>query len=301
MKTAQQILDIALSLMDERLVDGSLSTDDTALYAVNTPFLLNQLQTELLRDADYYKTLDLSFNPIKAISGGFHVRTHTDEDINFLGNELTKAYYFEVDDDATVYVEDYTGSWNTLETITATSESGFTAYKGIVTPTANATKSRIRFSGDYYYNYRNTALYSQPFATDDKVPEYRGFRKVSMASDFGILVDHIKEQPNGNYVKSGNFKWENNNTLFVNHNYSGSIRMNYKPIPVFITILSETLSLDDYLSVSVLPYGLAAKLLIHEDLTKADYFEQKYQEALFKIKQPKPANADDIVDVYGGF
>lgn len=302
--TINDIFQITMDLMDERLENGELSTDDTIEYKRKTPGLLNQLQAEILKNADYYKSYDLSFYPMQTLMGSFDVKEHSSEDVNEECAGSTKAYYFEVDNDSTVYIEDYTGVWNTLKTISATSTNGFTAYKGIVTPTAGATQSRIRFSGSYYYRYRNYALYEQPFASDSDVPVYKANVPYTMPSDFRELVEIIKEYPQRSYDVSGNFKWENNLTLLVDYNYKGSIRINYRPKPTTLTYddsLSGVLVVDDVVATTVLPYALAARLLIHEDLTKADYYEQKYQEALFIVMKPKPAQFDDIEDIYGGF
>ena len=299
-KTLTEIFRITMGLMDEILDTGLLSSDDTISYEVRVPSLVNQLQVEILRDSEQYSFKNYSFNKIDIVAGNFSVVAHKNEDKYLLGSSSAKAYYFEVDNDATVYIEDYDGSWNTLKTVSATSTGGFTAYKGIVTPTANATASRIRFSGSYYYNIINTALYDQTFELDADVPVYRPYVKIDLPDDFGILVDVVVETTQ-NYFHTPDYKMENNSDLYVAYAFTGSLRVNYRPIPALTTTLTDSVSLDDYTAVSVLPYGLAAKLLIHEDLTKADYFEQKYQEALFKIKQPKPAQASDIEDAYGGF
>lgn len=74
-----------------------------------------------------------------------------------------------------------------------------------------------------------------------------------------------------------------------------------RPAPPDLPDFGSVLALDDALCRAVLPYGLAAHLLLDENRSLAAYFNQRYQEqlALFK-KRGTPAAAEPIEDVYGG-
>ncbi len=68
-----------------------------------------------------------------------------------------------------------------------------------------------------------------------------------------------------------------------------------------ITSFEEDIGLDDALAQGVLPYGLAAHLLLGENDTMASFFIQRYQELVNSIGARKPAEWEDILPAYGGF
>ena len=51
--------------------------------------------------------------------------------------------------------------------------------------------------------------------------------------------------------------------------------------PVVIESLEQPLQVDDIKAQTLLTNGLAAQLMLHEDKTLANYFEQRYQDELF--------------------
>ena len=67
-----------------------------------------------------------------------------------------------------------------------------------------------------------------------------------------------------------------------------------------ITDFESPIDLDDGICQGVLPYGLAAHLLLDENPDVAAYFNQRYQELLLQMKNGLPAEAQDIEDLYGG-
>ena len=73
-----------------------------------------------------------------------------------------------------------------------------------------------------------------------------------------------------------------------------------RPICPRIADFTTPLGLDDGLCVGVLPYGLAAHLLLDENPTAAGFFQQRYEEGLARAMRGIPAESEDIVDVYGG-
>lgn len=66
-----------------------------------------------------------------------------------------------------------------------------------------------------------------------------------------------------------------------------------------IAELSDTLDLDDAVAQGALPYGLASRLLLGENDTLADFFEQKFQEMLGKLGKTSPAQFESIPLYYG--
>lgn len=74
-----------------------------------------------------------------------------------------------------------------------------------------------------------------------------------------------------------------------------------RPILQPITSLYETLDLDDYCAGTVMPYGLAAHLLLDENPASAGFFQQRYEELLRGLQQGrgKLSASEDIEDLYG--
>lgn len=58
-------------------------------------------------------------------------------------------------------------------------------------------------------------------------------------------------------------------------------------------------SLDDYICRTVLPYGLAAHLLLDENPAMAGFFQQRYEELKRSLANGIAAVSEDIIDVYG--
>ena len=74
-----------------------------------------------------------------------------------------------------------------------------------------------------------------------------------------------------------------------------------RPICPTIDDFDTAIGLDDYICQSVLPYGLAAHLLMQEDPSSANYFQQRYDELKALLSRGLPAESEDIEDVYGCF
>jgi hypothetical protein len=300
--TAQEVLDIVYALGDE-LDETTGNPDDTEDLQVRTPGILTALQAELIKNGDVFTPYEISHKPTVNMLGytsGFDYVEFTGEDKIYEVSGNVRAYYFEVSDDATVYVEDYTGSWNVLATINAApTVGGYTAYKGVVTPTAGASKSRLRFSGTYRYVFTNYAMFSVRFASSGDVPTYRPWVKYPMPSDFKSVDQIIEEYPQRQYTKSSNYKWEGRADLYVNYYFEGNIRIIYRPIPAKITALTDVLQVDDVTARSVLPWGLGMELY-KTDETKFAYFRDRYMGMKALSMEKPPVTEQPITDLYGG-
>ncbi|MBR6312799.1 MAG: hypothetical protein IKR51_07475 [Oscillospiraceae bacterium] len=73
-----------------------------------------------------------------------------------------------------------------------------------------------------------------------------------------------------------------------------------RPVLPRVTAMSQELGLDEGVALGVLPYGLAAHLVLDEDPSLAGYFSQRYSEQLAAAARAIPARAVDIERVYGG-
>ena len=74
-----------------------------------------------------------------------------------------------------------------------------------------------------------------------------------------------------------------------------------RPVLMPLPDLSTPIDLDDYCAGTVLPYGLAAHLLLDENPSAAGYFQQRYDELKMALMRGagKLAESEDIVDLYG--
>ncbi len=299
MYTAQDIFNITADLIDERLANGTINATTTAVYKARTPGILNLWQSENVNNGDLYKTHEISNTPIPNLLGltsGFDIKEFIGTDLTFEGQGQPKAYYFEADAPCTVYIEDFTTQWNTLATITVPdSITSFTAFKGIVTPTDGSTKCRIRATGQYYFRIVNRALFGVTFQAD-RIPTYRPWVMHQMPDDFKSIDQIIDEVPDRQYTKETSYKWEGRKDLYINYYFIGNIRIVYKPVPVQITALTQTLEVDEVTSMSA-AYFLAAHLLT-EDPNSASFFNQRYLELKALSNTKTPASIQDIIDVY---
>ena len=72
-----------------------------------------------------------------------------------------------------------------------------------------------------------------------------------------------------------------------------------RPIAAVIGDFETPIPLDDYISQTVLPYGLAAQLLLDENPSAASFFQQRYEELRNGLAKGFPTGSRAIVDLYG--
>ena len=72
-----------------------------------------------------------------------------------------------------------------------------------------------------------------------------------------------------------------------------------RPILAVIQSFDQVIGMDDYICQSVLPYGLAAQLLLDENPDSASFFQQRYEEMRMNLAKGIPQQSESISDVYG--
>ena len=72
-----------------------------------------------------------------------------------------------------------------------------------------------------------------------------------------------------------------------------------RPILEVIQSFDQVIGMDDYICQSVLPYGLAAQLLLDENPDSASFFQQRYEEMRMNLAKGLPKQSEAISDVYG--
>lgn len=309
--TIEQLFTRACSLVDSLKDDGTVDASTTSDYRGRTLTLVDMAQKELIRQGDYYKIYEFSRKPIQSMFGymsGFDIQQYkANEDLKFeVSNDKyggVKAYYFEADGSSgTAYIEDYTSQWNTLATINLSNSTiGFVSYKGTVTPTAGATKSRIRFSGSYYYNVVNYALFNYAFQSN-KVPIYRPWVPIELPSDLKMIDKVVSEYPPLKYANDTFYKIEfsaNIQILYIDYYFEGKIRVQYYPIPTTPTSMSDSILIDD-VTAQAISYYLAMNFVATEQneyLTSL--FKDKYEKLKAEASIKQPSGTTSIIDAYG--
>lgn len=72
-----------------------------------------------------------------------------------------------------------------------------------------------------------------------------------------------------------------------------------RPVCPIMESLDDSIGIDDTLAQTVLPYGLAAHLLLDENDNMAAFFQQRYEELLKRLGANIPAEWESIRDAYG--
>lgn len=73
-----------------------------------------------------------------------------------------------------------------------------------------------------------------------------------------------------------------------------------RPISTEIESLDDYIDLDDFVAQGIMPYGLAAHLLLGENDSVANYFSQRYSEMYAAAVRSLPSQFEDIPLHYGG-
>jgi hypothetical protein len=304
--TGQDIFNMAIDFMCKRDVSGVIDPTRIERYRVRAVSVINAFLKTLAYLTDLYKTYSFVCLPYKNKLGEKGIVRYEGTDLTYECDGLCYAYSFCADTlgnnamAGVVYIEDYTTVWNTLATVDIYPTTTITNYNGTITPTVDATKTRIRISsgagfGDScIYIVYNMALFDVKMQ-DLQVPEYADYIRHEMPDDFKS-IDQLVQEADGTY-KDGIYRWENGKDLYINKDFEGLIRIVYRPMPDSITALSNDIDIDDTMAVAA-AYNAAAHFLLIEEPEMASYFEQKAQEIMAITVKPKPARPVTITDVY---
>lgn len=72
-----------------------------------------------------------------------------------------------------------------------------------------------------------------------------------------------------------------------------------RPILAVIQNFTDIIGMDDYICQTVLPYGLAAQLLMDENPTAASFLQQRYEELRDRLARGLPQGSESVEDLYG--
>ena len=159
--------DATIKLLNVYSSSGNLTpiSDSSVQDAVlRFPAFVNICQNEIATTAKYiHKKKIISQNPIPNMLTNplttFDVQAHLGLDLIDMVAMGAKSYNFEVDNLATIYIEEQVnGIWTILQTLTNTVKGQYTIFHGFVGASSITDNIRVRFSGSFPYNVRNKAL-----------------------------------------------------------------------------------------------------------------------------------------------
>lgn len=123
------------------------------------------------------------------------------------------------------------------------------------------------------------------------------------------LMDELDDE--GDYDNADTEEYRNRTLGILNilrgelYMYSDTFKKNQewdlgrRPIVRVLSAFDDIIDLDDYICQTVMPYGLAAHLLMDENPSAAGYFQQRYDELKMMLERGMPTTSEDIEDVYG--
>ena len=127
---------------------------------------------------------------------------------------------------------------------------------------------------------------------------------------FDIAMGLMDELSESGATDTSDTKEYKNRTLFILnalrgelYHYSDTYKAEVpgkRPIVRYIDDFQTPIDLDDYICQTVMPYGLAAHLLLDENPSAAGYFNDRYQELYALLARGLPQGSEDIEDLYGG-
>ena len=209
---------------------------------------------------------------------------HTTEDIVYEAGS-GKAYYFEVDNYATiqVYVDDVLV--NTI--VYQADERGFTIQKDFLNNPDNKAV-RLVFTGDHPYNIRNVCIYALNYNYNDEndvdnIPNYTNDNKFDLRTMIGDFYKIVKFYYNGReMINNTDYKMEDYYTLNINNMRDGEYLIKYQP---YVEKITEDTS-DDYElpleheTAVLLPLYMASELYKDDDLSLATIYRNEFEAAV---------------------
>lgn len=305
LKTAKEK---AIQLINEYSNNGSLiSAAQNADYLNRMNNLADTAQKEIATVRKIHAVYNISQNPILnqlGLTKGFDIEQHLDTDHTTTVATGSKSYYFEVDRQATIYIEEQiSGVWTVLQTISVPSSvREFTAYKGLITPSSSTNAVRIRFSGTYPYNIRYRALYAYTFPSASDVPDYRPYIRYTMPADFMELKKVSHETDPRQYVSLTDYKWEGKKTFVVNYYHKGGFIIEYYRLPTTITSSTDENTYEfevDVEAQELIPYYLGAHVIMDENQGIGTLLLNLYQSKLANLGGGNTGSGNTVTNLMG--
>ena len=289
--------DATIKLLNVYSASGNLTpiSDASVQDAVlRFPAFVNICQNEIATTSKYiHRKKIISQNPIPNML----TNPYCTFDIQaFLGIDLVdmvamgaKSYNFEVDNLATIYIEEQVnGVWQALPipiVINNTVKGQYTIYKGFIVPSNSINNVRVRFSGLYPYNIRNKALFAYTWSSVGDMPIYQRYSEYVLPTDFFQLMNIVDK---GNKIK---WEFKGRNTIAIDYFLIGEIDIQYYAYPTEVSITPDDnfiFDLDEE-ACQCFAFYVASQVLIDDPINKS------VGARLFDIYQGKLANLTNAI------
>lgn len=214
-----------------------------------------------------------------------------------LSHENVHAYYFEVNNQATITIEkEIDGGWEELVVINHSplTPGSFETYKGVL-DTEKEDVVRITFTSEgYLYSVRNIALYNIRFRSEEEVLDNTKKQRYPLRElirDFYDVVSVELERQNSYGAYNSDFTLEGDNILIIDSKKKGNFIITYKAYPEKITDKTSDQFVFKLPSemIATLPLYMASELYKDDDISISTQYRNQFEaeiEGLKILNQP---------------
>jgi len=290
-----------LMLINQYSTRGTVNNDgNIADYNLKLKSFLDLAQSNIAETKYIKRSYIVSqYLPFVPSEEQFEIKQHIDSDITVSGTGY--AYFFSVDNDADVYIEEVysDGTVVELDFINAYSEEGFTDFKGLIEPLSTTSTVQIRFSGDYAYNIKNAVIYPAKYRSYDKVPDFSRYISYQMPDDY-LLSLNVSLKTKSDYIPLTDFVWENPHTIGISAYTRGEIRIEYAASPTTITdTAADTYEFEIGLNEQgAMVYYAAALCMQHINPNVYSTLMQLYTEKMLNVQENKGLRQTAVKKVF---
>lgn len=312
MITYGQIKDTTLQLLDEYSSRGAvLSATKTADYNLKIQSFTNSTIYDLASTtAKIPAVFHVVHNPIKnkLSDDTSTMKVHLPGQDFSISLKNAQSTFFETTGPATVVIEEsYNGTtFSPLETIDVpASQVSFAEYKRLIFPSSPSNIVRLRFTGNYIYNFRNYILYQYSWPTEADIPQHRPYSEYPLPADFfdidSVFIKKDIRIPYLNYVLTQDKK-----IAVRTYEPPMELEVNYWRRPNLLTFTgtddiddAQVIDLDDDAAI-IIPWFVAGDILNSEQLLKEG--KQRLEQAEIKRRnliKNKSNYGQTIINVTG--
>lgn len=301
----------------------TVSSGDNADYILRGNTFVDQAQKEVATMAKIHAKYSFSQNSIDPLNGkfyGFYLKQFLPgADLVDIQGANGQSFYTEIDRPCSIYIEESSNglNWSSVssvswitESTTGTSNpivvsgiSSFTAYRGIITPSNATNLVRLKITGNYPANRRNTAIWSVPFASPSDVPIYNDRVEYTIPDTYWMEFNKIVHRTDNQiYEQMVDFSSIGRKTFAVNYFYTGSFDVWYFKVPNDITDLTlDSTELEVYpgMPQECIAYYVAAHYLMDEQPSLGTLLLNEYQSKLSNLKTQINTGIMQVYNAYG--
>lgn len=300
-----------LKLLDEYSSRGAIQA---AIKTADIAFKIQDFVNDALYDlasttakipAVYYIAHNPVYNELAKDTSS--IKKHipgTDFIIELVG---AKSCFFEVNGPATVVIEEYNAGWQPIETIEVpSSQKSFAEYKRLIIPTLASNNIRLRFTGDYPYDFKNYILYPYSFPSQDDVQQHRPHFIYPLPDNYLQLNNVMVRKDQRQYVPNMTYILTPDKKIALNRYEVGEYLINHyrKPSELVFTgdevvDSAQTLDISED-AARIAPYYVAGQVLMSEgELTKGGGLINQYEGKKVTLVSSDGHYSASITNVFG--